>query len=73
MMFRTYPAPHIKESIPRNCWTCKNHTIVLSGMTTCDRIPDYTHSKVGIEPCEDYTLNEVWQNVDWTYVRGDAE
>lgn len=72
-MFKTYPAPHSKESIPRNCWTCKNHTIVLSGMTTCDRIPNYTHSKVGIEPCEDYKLNQVWQNVDWTYVKGVEE
>jgi len=61
------PAPHKVESVPRTCWTCLHHLLVMSGMTTCDRIDNPMHTKMGIEPCEDYTLNAIWLEVDWCY------
>ena len=50
-MFKTRPGPHRAEDVPKNCWTCKHRTIVLSGITTCKKIPKETHIKIGIEPC----------------------
>ena len=68
-MFKTYPGPHRAEDVPKNCWTCKHRTMVLSGITTCKRIPNETHIKIGIEPCQEFELNTVWMEVDWGYCR----
>ena len=64
---RIAPAPHNPDNIPRNCWTCINHTAVLSGMTTCKHIGSYNNTKMGIEPCEHYDLNAVWIETDWLF------
>lgn len=61
------PAPHRVESIPKTCWTCLHHLLVMSGMTTCDRVDGAMHTKMGIEPCKDYELNAIWLMVDWCY------
>lgn len=61
-------APHRPENIPRTCWTCSRHLVVISGMTTCPHIDNRMHTKMGIEPCELYDLNAVWLMVDWFYI-----
>ena len=68
-MFKVYEGPHRAEDVPKNCWTCKHRTMVLSGLTTCERIRNHNHIKLGMEPCEDYELNMIWTEVGWGYYR----
>lgn len=66
-MGRVAPAPHSPVNVPKTCWTCSRHTCVLSGMTTCDHIDTYNHTKMGVEPCKHYDLNAIWLIIDWFY------
>ncbi|MBR6911187.1 MAG: hypothetical protein IKN41_04950 [Candidatus Methanomethylophilaceae archaeon] len=62
-------APHAADSIPRTCWTCLKHLCVISGMTTCYAIKDKpNHTKMGINPCEEYEMDPIWLEVDWLYI-----
>ena len=61
------PAPHRLENVPKTCWTCIHHLLVMSGMVTCDHIDGRMHTKLGIEPCKDYSLNAIWLEIDWFY------